>query len=63
MATISVEQAKKLLNWQDIPDEYLSDLLELMEEFAWALLSDETKNETNNKLKGGQNDQQQTKTC
>jgi hypothetical protein len=34
-----------------------------MEEFAWALLSDETKNETNNKLKGGQNDQQQTKTC
>ena len=59
MATISVEQAKKLLNRQDIPDEYLSDLLELMEEFAWALLSDET----NNKLKGGQNDQQQTKTC
>ena len=39
MVTLSAEQVRKTLKNNDLSDQQITELLALMEEFAWALLA------------------------
>lgn len=39
MAALSAEQVRKMLNSSALSDQQITELLALMEEFAWALLA------------------------
>ena len=39
MATLSADQVRKILNSSALSDQQITELVALMEEFAWALLA------------------------